>query len=320
MGIQPNDDLEDEEATQLVKELLKRYSGSPFEMLQQAIVPMRAVIIEINDTEFVAKYPKSRIHIIPGKTGKVIPKESTTGDQVWREIVKGRVCEIEDDQFIGELYAMRKSDLEKGLKEVKVGDFFEIDCFGAMSKIESGMTEAALAEVALREGYNVTRMPENIAVHIKPNLEKFLEGTTLPESVIEIIKKDERAKGWPNFDFLIEKDGISRRMEVKSLWGTDTSKARLIHTKGGRWETSSCRFEDQDIFAVNLWLRTGNIMNFGFARSVLKDASHPYGLPAATKREDGEKVLIPEHVHQNPDCEIGNGSWFEKIDEVWELF
>lgn len=314
-------EIDPQQAVQLVKELLQRYRGSTFEMLHQALMPMRIPIEDIKDTQFWAEYPTDTAHIVPGKTGKIIPKEYITGSKLWKELVKGRIMELEDDRISGELYMMRKSALEKGLEEIRVGDLFEIDCFGVTSKLESALTEAALAKVAKEEGYYVKRMPENIAIHVKPKLAEYLESSDLPRFVLEILRKDERAKGWPNFDFLIEKHGIIRRVEVKSLWGTDTSKARLIHSVGGRWETSSCRFEDQDIFAVNLWLRTGNIKDFGFARSVLKDDRHPFGLPAATKKSrDGRKLLLRDYVNQNPDCRIGNGSWFSSLNEVWQLF
>src|SRR5690606_22116330 len=114
--------------------------------------------------------------------------------------------------------------------------------------------------------------------------------------------------------------------EVKSLWGTNTSYARLIHSttskpkgpanlwtpeqKRSYYPTSSCKFTTQDIFAVNLFLRTGNIREFAFARSV-SNANKKYGLPYVRE--------YPEHVNQNPLCEIGDGSWFGSLDEVWNL-
>lgn len=314
-------EIDPQQAVELVKELLRRYRGSTFEMLHQALIPMRIPIKDIKNTQFWAEYPTDTAHIVPGKTGKLIPKGFINGSKSWKELVKGRITELEDEDISGELYMMRKSALKKGLEEIRAGDLFEIDCFGVTSKLESALTEAAFAKVAEEEGYYVKRMPENIAIHVKPKLAEYLENSGLPHFVLEILRKDERAKGWPNFDFLIEKHGIIRRVEVKSLWGTDTSKARLIHSVGGRWVTSSCRFEDQDIFAVNLWLRTGNIKDLAFARSVLKDDAHPFGLPAATRRsKDGRKLLLPDYVNQNPDCQVGNGSWFSSLDEVWQLF
>ncbi len=131
---------------------------------------------------------------------------------------------------------------------------------------------------------------------------------------------------YKNFDFVIEKNGRSKRLEVKSLWGTNTKFARLIHSttkrpkgdpatwttqqKANYYPTSSCKFATQDIFAVSPFLRTGNISQFAFACSVPKD-EQPFGLARARK--------YPEHVGQNPPCEIGDGTWFSTIDEVWHL-
>ncbi len=118
-------------------------------------------------------------------------------------------------------------------------------------------------------------------------------------------------------DFLIrDGQGPWKRLEAKSLWGTDTSKARLIHNKTKGWVTSSCRFSDQDFFAVNMWLRTGCITDIMFARSVLRDATHPHGLPPARSRRNGS--LIPAHVTQNPPIP-DPGVWFPRLRDVWNL-
>lgn len=313
--------IDSAKAVSLIKELLQRYNGATFEMLERALIPTRIPIEEIKKTVFLCDYPDDTVHLIPGKTGKVVSKDTVTGSRQWREIVKGRITKLEREKMLGELYMMQKESLKKGLEEITTGDFLEIDCFGVTSKLEGALTEAAFDNIAKEEGFSVKRIPENIAVHVKPQLMEFLEHSGLSNDVLKILKKDNRAKGWPNFDFLIKKDGTTRRVEVKSLWGTDTNKARLIHSVGGRWKTSSCKFEDQDIFAVNLWLRTGNIKDFAFARSVLKDATHPDGLPGATtKNKEGKKIILSDYVHQNPSCTIGNGSWFASIEEVWNLF
>lgn len=115
---------------------------------------------------------------------------------------------------------------------------------------------------------------------------------------------------YKNYDFEVSKLGATKRLEVKSLWGTDTRYARLIHSLGRDYPTSSCKFATQDFFAVSLFLRTGGIRDFAFARSV-SSADQLHGLPPAEK--------YPAHVNQNPLCEIGNGSWFETLDEVWRL-
>lgn len=44
-----------------------------------------------------------------------------------------------------------------------------------------------------------------------------------------------------NYDFEFEKNGITKKVEVKSIWGTDTRFARLIHSKSKTHLTSSCK-------------------------------------------------------------------------------
>lgn len=145
------------------------------------------------------------------------------------------------------------------------------------------MVEYSFARIAGESGYKIQRMPEDMARHL---------GT------------------YYHYDFELERDGIVKRVEVKSLWGTNTKFARLIHSKTKEYLTSSCKFDTQDIFAVSLFLRTGDIRDFAFARSVPNDVKS-YGLPRSSK--------YPEYVNQNPSCEIGDGTWFASIDEVWDL-
>jgi len=116
--------------------------------------------------------------------------------------------------------------------------------------------------------------------------------------------------GYTYFDFEVEKKGVTKKLEAKSLWGTNTKFARLIHSLTDGYPTSSCKFATQDFFAVSLFLRTGNIRDFAFARSVPKDVKK-YGLPRAEK--------FPDHVNQNPTCDVGDGTWFGSLDEVWNL-
>ncbi|MEW6215885.1 MAG: hypothetical protein AB1478_11905, partial [Nitrospirota bacterium] len=112
------------------------------------------------------------------------------------------------------------------------------------------------------------------------------------------------------------------RVELKSLWGTDTTKARLIHTvsrdAGGKnskredkqvWDTSSCRFNDQDIFAVSMWLRTGCITDFAYALSVPDSIHKEWGLPVALR--------YPHHVSQNPKIsDPPSGAWSMNLNEA----
>lgn len=277
-------------------------------------------ISKISGTQFeISDLPKDT-KLTPGRTGKIVSQKYVAGKSAWSEVLKGKLVEVSKNSLRGEFYHMRKDRLLKGLGSVQVGDYFEIDRFGITSKLESSLTEAAFIVVAENEGYEVTKMPENLSVELMPNLLSYLKSEGVSARVLEYLEREERAKGWPHFDFLIKKDSKVYRVEVKSLWGTDTSKARLIHSLTEGWKTSSCRFRDQDIFAVNLWLRSGNVMDFAFAVSHVKDKDHGFGLPPATSRgKGGTKVQLTSYVHQNPECEVRNGTWFSKLKEVASL-
>ena len=225
--------------------------------------------------------------IVPGRTGKFVPKSYKDGG-VWREIAKGRILKVDAKIGIaeGEIYtgtAGRKAELEKAVTELSQQDFLEVDQYGTSAKVLSGLVEYSLVQVLKETGYKVRRMPEDMAKHIG---------------------------GYTYFDFEVEKNGVTKKLEAKSLWGTNTKFARLIHSLTDGYPTSSCKFATQDFFAVSLFLRTGNFRDFAFARSVPKDVK-PYGLPRAEK--------FPDHVNQNPPCEIGDGTWFASLDKVWNL-
>lgn len=196
------------------------------------------------------------------------------------------------DVAIAELFSKtgRKSDLNKCLNDVKIGDCMEIDNYGLSANLTSALAELSFSEIAKSKGFEVLRMPEDIAKHLMGDC------------------------GYYNYDFEIIKNGITKKVEVKSLWGTNTDMARLIHSKTKEYETSSCKFETQDIFAVNLYLRTGKINDFAYAISEY-EGNHPNGLPCAKK----DKVLLTGYVHQNPILEIGNGIWFSDLCEIWEI-
>jgi hypothetical protein len=221
----------------------------------------------------------------PGRTGKFVPASYFNGGP-WKEIAKGRILVVNHLQGIayGEVYVGGpKQDLIMALEQLSSDDYLEIDQYGASAKVLSGLVEYTLARKASEQGYTVRRMPEDVAKHVN---------------------------SYYYYDFEFVKDNIVRRVEVKSLWGTDTKYARLIHSRSKGHETSSCKFSSQDIFAVSLFLRTGNINDFAFARSVSR-REKPYGLPPSSKS--------PEYVNQNPPCRIGDGTWFATIDEVWSL-
>lgn len=284
--------------------LLQRFGGATPEMLDRVLSPYRLRVISIQKQHglrgktmvtFRAKVPKDAWTTFEeGTTGKVVPKDYVEADGSWREIIKGRIRKSFADHVEGELY-FDAARYAKALSEVREGDYLEIDPFGVTSKIESALTEAAFFLQAQQCGFNVTRMPENVAKHI----------------------------GTQNYyDFKLEKDGKTYRVELKSLWGTDTTKARLIHTVsrdgGGKnsirkdrqvWSTSSCRFKDQDIFAVAMWLRTGKITEFAFALSASNHESPNWGLPRVPKH--------PAHVTQNPPIpDPPSGPWTTDLLEV----
>lgn len=235
----------------------------------------------------VALTAQNETLVVPGRTGKFVPSGIFNGEP-WREICKGRFLSLGASTSLatGEIYigsSSSKSALEKALETLSADDYLEIDQFGAAAKVLSSLVEHSLAKLLATEGYTVRRMPEDMAQHI---------GT------------------YKNYDFEATKGGITKSIEVKSIWGTNTAYARLIHSKGRDYPTSSCKFETQDIFAVSLFLRTGNIQDFAFARSV-SNVQKPYGLSPAGK--------FPAHVNQNPICTIGDGTWFATLDEVWNL-
>ena len=177
---------------------------------------------------------------------------------------------------LGEIYTGgTRNELSRSLESLEETDFLEIDQYGAAAKVLSGLAEYHLVEVVENSGYQVRRMPEDMARHLG---------------------------SYPNFDFQFQKLDEARKIEVKSLWGTNTAYARLIHSTTKRptgperswtdaqrrnyYPTSSCKFSTQDVFAVSLFLRTGNIHDFAFARSVPEDEK-PYGLPRATNYSEG---------------------------------
>ena len=298
----PNQDILDE--------LLRRFSGATPEMLRRVLSPYRLSITSIDQTvqksaggrEFVtfeASVPTDVWSTLEaGVSGKVVPHEFVHASGSWREIVKARIYTCANGKATGELHLAGAGRFTAALAVVKLGDVIEIDPFGVTSKIESALTEAAFFQIATDAAWSVTRMPENVAMLL----------------------------GTQNYhDFRLEKGAEVVRIELKSLWGTDTTQCRLIHTKSREgntgknakredrqeWRTSSCRFEDQDIFAVSMWLRTGRIVDFAYALSVPTAIDAALGLKA-TK-------AYPEHVVQNiAIADPPSGAWTTKLEEAVE--
>jgi hypothetical protein len=291
----------------------KRYGDVDPEALEAVLAPITIPIKEIDKIVFKVKGQthwratfKIEINqrfyelLEKGMTGKFVPRDYVENNGIWREICKGRIIDFDlnNNLAIGEIYVGKeKSALEGALAELTVQDYLEVDQYGASAKVLSSLAEYYLAKHGNARGYLVKRMPEDTAKHIG---------------------------AYYNYDFQFIKNGIIKKVEAKSLWGTNTDYARLIHStttkpKGdpkawtaeqikNYYPTSSCKFSTQDIFAVNLFLRTGNIKDFAFAKSI-STADDPNGLPYASK--------FPEHVNQNPKCLIDNKTWFASIDEVW---
>lgn len=286
--------------------LLARFGGATPEMLDRVLTPYR---LRLSKIDIAANGRKATFEAdIPvdvwttfeeGTTGKVVPRSHVEHNAPWREVLKARIRETKAHSVVGELY-YASARINDALKEVQIGDYLEIDPFGVTSKVESALCEAALYQVATAAGFAVTRMPENVAKHV----------------------------GTQNYyDFRLVRDSLVYRVELKSLWGTDTTKARLIHTvskDGGSgknskrvdkqvWATSSCRFQDQDIFAVSMWLRTGRVTDFAFALSAPEDQHREWGLPKVPR--------YPNHVTQNPPiANPPSDPWTADLNEVCRRF
>lgn len=296
--------------------LTRRYTADPkalIAVLCPLLVPIRTldknVFVASGESHARASFTVELTEenegvLVRGRTGKFVPGSYASGAPGWREIAKGRVINVDRASRIaeGEVYlgfGGNEKTLQAALAQLSQGDFLEIDQYGTGAKALSGLTEYYLVQHLKSRGYKVYRMPEDMAAHLG---------------------------SYRNFDFEVEKDGIRKRLEVKSLWGTNTRCARLIHstTTGPKgdpstwtpqqaanyYPTSSCKFATQDFFAVSLFLRSGRIDDFACARSVPRDEK-PYGLPRAKN--------YPDHVSQNPSCTVGDGTWFASLDDVWSL-
>lgn len=284
--------------------LLQRFGGATKELLDRVLTPYRLRVSKINLVEgprgvrtatFAAEVPPDMLTTLEeGTTGKVVPRSHVEGSSPFKELIKGRILQAGPHSVHGELY-FNAARFHTAVRTVQVGDYLEIDPFGVTSKIESALCEAAFFVRARIHGFEVVRMPENVAKHV----------------------------GTQNYyDFKLERRGSRYQIELKSLWGTDTTKARLIHTVsksgGGKnsarsdrqvWHTSSCRFADQDIFAVSLWLRTGQITDFAFALSIPDEKHSEWGLPKVPK--------YPGHVTQNPPiADPPSGPWTTDLLEI----
>lgn len=285
----------------LYQNLGKRYHGMTPDCLQSILCPLLVPIRSIDprvhklrgQTHWRASFEIEITDdyyelMVVGRTGKFVSKDYANGTSVWTELAKGRIVSVDNTAGIahGEIYTGHpsKAALQAALETLTTDDFLEIDQYGASAKVLSALEEYNLSKLAKEAGYKVRRMPEDCAKHLG---------------------------NYYNYDFEFEKAGICKKVEVKSIWGTNTNCARLIHSKNKAYQTSSCKFATQDIFAVSLFLRTGNPMDFAFAKSISETDDPIHGLPHAPN--------FPEYVNQNPPCEIDNVKWFDSIDGVWSI-
>ena len=137
-----------------------------------------------------------------------MPSSYGSGEPGWREIAKGRIINVDSTKSVaeGEIYlgfGGKADELKLAIDQLTEKDFLEIDQYGVAAKALSGLTEYYLVEHLKSRGFEVLRMPEDMAAHLG---------------------------SYMNFDFLIERKGVQKRLEVKSLWGTNTKFARLIHS------------------------------------------------------------------------------------------
>lgn len=240
--------------------LTRRYGAVAPEALQAVLAPALLRLASLEGDEFTIVIDETTTELlVPGMTGKFVPAEYDDGSAPWREIAKGRIVAIEGNEARGKVYvgSGSKERLKAAIEELEAGDLLEVDQYGAAAKVLSSLVEHSLARKAKDAGYAVRRMPEDVAREVGE---------------------------YYSYDFEFERDGVKKRVEVKSLWGTNTDFARLIHSKTKGYETSSCKFATQDIFAVSLFLRTGHLEDFALAVSVSVNVSSDFGLPVAKKR------------------------------------
>jgi len=112
--------------------------------------------------------PDNRVVIARGRTGKFVPNDAGTAG-LWREIAKGRLYEIDFEAGVasGEIYVSgNKAKLEEALEGLTEDDLWEVDQYGASAKVLSALSEYYLVQHAKNRGYEVTRMPEDMARHL----------------------------------------------------------------------------------------------------------------------------------------------------------
>ena len=286
---------------QLVSNICRQFGGMDIEALTAIFCPVRIPIYKLVKNVFLApgqQHFRASFQIqitedvqelmAEGRTGVFVLADYVKGEAAKKEIAKGRLISIDKEQGIayGEIFSTNtsKEDLEAALELLTEEHYFEIDSFNMAEKITEPLIEYQLERIAKEKGFHVTRIPKN---------------------------RVKAADSADDYTFDLEKDGIVKRVQVKSLWGDDPKYARLIHPKSNRYLTSNCKFDAQDLFAVSLYARTGNTTDFAFAKSISVTEDEVHGLPQAPG--------FVGFVTQNPLCEIDNTVWFDDLDKAWEI-
>lgn len=284
----------------LVKGILKRYQGMSEEAFKNIFCPALIPIYKIVNNVFLMpgqQHWRASFQIkiqeeysgliIEGREGCFVPATYVAGEGEWKNLAKGRIINVDKESGLayGEiLFGNTKEELEAALENLKEEDYFEIEEYGMSERITTALVEYNLVQLAEKKGYQVTKLPKI---------------------------KSKAADAPDEYPFEFTKNGVTKRIQVKSLWLEDTRYARLIHPKSNRYLTSSCKFDAQDIFAVSLYPRTGNTIDFAFAKSISNVLDPLHGLPEARG--------FAGFVAQNPECEIDNIVWFDSLDGVWEV-
>ena len=283
----------------LVKNILKRYQGMSEEAFENIFCPTLIPVHKIVKNVFLMPAQQHwrasfQIEIreeyselmMEGREGTFVPASYARGEGEWKNLAKGRIVNVDKDSKIayGEiLFGNTKEELTAALENLKEEDYFEIEEYEISEKITTSLVEYNLVQLAKKGGYQVVKLPR---------------------------VRGKAADAPDEYPFEFIKGGVTKRIQVKSLWPEEPKYARLIQPKSNRYLTGNCKFDAQDIFAVSLYPRTGNTMDFAFARSISKNEDSIHGLEEARG--------FAGFVVQNPECEIDNIVWVDSLDGVWQ--
>lgn len=285
---------------QIINTILNRYRGMTREAFQAIFCPTLIPVYKIVKNVFLMpgqQHFRASFQIqikeeyadliMENREGVFVSSAYAKGEAEWKNLAKGRIINVDRENGIayGEiLFGNTKEELEEALEHVSEEDYFEIEEYGISDKITAALIEYNLVELAKESGYEVTKWPESGGKALE-----LTEGCFIS----------------------LTKNGVTKRIRLKSLWGENPKYARLIHLKSNRYLTGNCKFDDQDIFAVSLSLRTGNTKDFAFVKSVSNKQDSVHGLPEATG--------FPGFITQNPECVVDNVVWFDNLDDVWKI-